>query len=84
MRYGKNNVDPPKRPTPRYIFDGENNNPFCWDCFYYRPLYRGDRDNAPHFCAYIIITGAMRGCPAGAGCDKRRLRRPDDPPVKYI
>lgn len=38
-----------------------------------RCIYANTHDHV-HLCNYILITGKMRGCPAGAGCERRATR----------
>lgn len=42
---------------------------YCRPCIYSRL----DGHHGIIFCDYIGITGMRRGCPAGAGCEKREL-----------
>lgn len=87
MRDGHNKWNPPpsreRKPT-KGLWDGRKNDPYCMQCYYYRPLCRADQEGEPHFCAYILVTGEARGCPAGSGCTRIRLRQPGDPQPRYV
>lgn len=38
----------------------------CNGCYYWRDMF------VCYGCHYLLITGSRRGCPAGAGCVRRR------------
>lgn len=40
--------------------------PYCNGC-----IYRGNYN----ICDYLLVTGELRGCPAGKGCNKRSAGR---------
>lgn len=48
-------------------------NPYCKGCVYRKPL---EGPNSFRICAYSLVTGHLRGCPAGAGCTRKADKLP--------
>lgn len=60
IRRGALKSEPEKRPTTDRS---------CKGCIYY------SQDYGTKVCNYYLQTGRRRGCPAGEGCDKRKLEK---------
>lgn len=43
---------------------------YCRECIYY-----GAKVGSGNLCDYILHTGIRRGCKAGEGCERRKIRR---------
>lgn len=42
---------------------------YCKPC-----VYRGSEEYGKNLCDYILLVGHRRGCKAGVGCEKRKVR----------
>lgn len=47
--------------------------PYCKGCAYRKPL---EGPNSILICAYSLVTGHLRGCPAGGECTHRAGKLP--------
>lgn len=47
--------------------------PYCKGCAYRKPL---EGPGSCRVCAYSLVTGHLRGCPAGTGCPHKTKKLP--------